>query len=213
LTVDTNTYKPDQDKPDDGISPLLSRAPPLLSSTADPISQHPDSPLRTPNSALDDAIPPEHKRIPGLIPRSPLSPPTTNNKSDTAGIGLGLGFRSLSRKNTNNNSSNDAGTTGRSWRGRRKPVPPPIVVVHPPRENWGFKEVKSPAVESVKGTIVVASPGSGSASAGMSPGGLAPAVEGTPARGKSKRRTVWGMIEGWWDLGLLERMGTVRRRK
>jgi hypothetical protein len=38
-------------------------------------------------------------------------------------------------------------------------------------------------------------------------------VEGTPARGKSKRRTVWGMIEGWWDLGLLERMGTVRRRK
>jgi hypothetical protein len=31
---------------------------------------------------------------------------------------------------------------------------------------------------------------------------------------KKKRRTVWGMmVEGWWDLGLLERMGTVRRKR
>ncbi|KAL2266689.1 hypothetical protein VTJ83DRAFT_6041 [Remersonia thermophila] len=28
-----------------------------------------------------------------------------------------------------------------------------------------------------------------------------------------KRKTVWGLIDGWWDLGLLERMGTVRRKK
>ncbi|KAM7188275.1 hypothetical protein V8F20_010652 [Naviculisporaceae sp. PSN 640] len=30
---------------------------------------------------------------------------------------------------------------------------------------------------------------------------------------KTQRRTVWGMIDGWWDLGLLERMNTVRRKK
>jgi hypothetical protein len=197
------------DSLDDGISPLLSRAPPLLSTTTpDPLPPSKDcvSTPVTPNSALDDAIPPEHKRIPGLIPRSPLSP--------NRGIGLGLGFTALSGKNTTTNSR-AAGNDRRSWRGRRKPVPPPIVVVHPPRENWGFKEVRSPAVESVKGTIVASTPGSGAASAGvgggLSSGGLV--VEGTPARGKSKRRTVWGLIEGWWDLGLLERMGTVRRRK
>ncbi|KAK6076419.1 hypothetical protein SCUP234_07153 [Seiridium cupressi] len=31
-------------------------------------------------------------------------------------------------------------------------------------------------------------------------------------KGKPKRRTVWGMIEGWWDLGLLERGKSLRRK-
>lgn len=28
---------------------------------------------------------------------------------------------------------------------------------------------------------------------------------------KTKRRTVWGMLEGWWDLGLLERGKSLRK--
>jgi len=33
-------------------------------------------------------------------------------------------------------------------------------------------------------------------------------------QGKAQqRRTVWGMIDGWWDLGLLERMGTMKKKR
>lgn len=28
-----------------------------------------------------------------------------------------------------------------------------------------------------------------------------------------QRRTVWGMIDGWWDLNLLERMGTMKKKR
>ena len=98
-------------------------------------------------------------------------------------------------------------------------MPHPIVVVHPPERRdartvscgRGFEEVVLSAgavsVRSVKGCVVdVVTPGTGKGE-GLSPGG------GEGGR-KGKRRTVWGMVvEGWWDLGLLERMGTVRRKR
>ncbi|KAI1094106.1 hypothetical protein F5B19DRAFT_490850 [Rostrohypoxylon terebratum] len=34
----------------------------------------------------------------------------------------------------------------------------------------------------------------------------------TMTRPKPKRRTLWGVIEGWWDLGLLERGKSLRRK-
>jgi hypothetical protein len=106
-------------------------------------------------------------------------------------------------------------------RTKRKHVPHPIVVVHPPERRdttaatrtvscgRGFDEVVLSAgavsVRSVKGCVVdVVTPRSGKGE-GLSPGG---------GGGRGKRRTVWGMVvEGWWDLGLLERMGTVRRKR
>lgn len=169
----------------DGISPVLSRAPPPPHPPAPSSSGNLGPPSRTyagdsPTSVYsprdgdgdDDynAIPDEHKRIPRAIPRSsPLSP--------TFIRGLGI----IAKK---------GGV-------RRKPPPPPIVVVHPPPGAGYLAEGKSAVVEVVSvGT------------AASSGGGQSPAVARPP-----KRRTVWGLIEGWWDLGLLERMNTVRRRK
>ncbi|KAI1205581.1 uncharacterized protein F4807DRAFT_442250 [Annulohypoxylon truncatum] len=34
----------------------------------------------------------------------------------------------------------------------------------------------------------------------------------TMTRPKPKRKTLWGVIEGWWDLGLLERGKSLRRK-
>lgn len=109
----------------------------------------------TPSPPSDDVIPDEHKRVPGLIPRSPLSP-----------ISVSLGFMAK--------------------RAVRKPVPEPIVVQMPSRAKF---DVASPGLES----IAIASP--------------------TVEQKKPKRKTMWGFVEGWWDLGLIDRMGTVRRKK
>lgn len=42
-----------------------------------------------------------------------------------------------------------------------------------------------------------------------------PGPDVKPPPAPPKRKTMWGLgfVEGWWDLGLLERMGTVRRKK
>ncbi|KAK3385737.1 hypothetical protein B0H63DRAFT_187200 [Podospora didyma] len=133
----------------DGISPLMSRAPPPRSGTNLTVPPRVVMPDDVPASPSDDIIPEEHIRVPGLIPRSPLHP-------------LGT-FRS--KRN-------------------RKPVPPPIIVHAPP--------------ESLKGVL----------SAGM-----VSVKINTPIAAKPKRRTVWGLIDGWWDLGLLERMNTIKRKK
>lgn len=67
------------------------------------------------------------------------------------------------------------------------PVPPPIVVPSPPGRSSRFKEQTSPspALETV-----IFSP---------------PPIPSAP----KKRKTVW---EGWWDIGLLERMNTIKRK-
>ncbi|KAK4235464.1 hypothetical protein C8A03DRAFT_36678 [Achaetomium macrosporum] len=181
----TDNNENDNKKQEDGISPLLSRAPPLPLPSSPHRKTTSPPPVRaafppSPSSAIDDTIPDEHKRIPIQLPRSPLSP---------LRVGFGLGI--MSRSLTKSFRSNPI----------KKPVPPPIVVVHPlaAEKNTGFKEVQSPAVQSATATIVDNT--------------LPSPSPVTPRKTSSKRRTVWGFIEGWWDLGLLERMGTVRRRK
>ncbi|KAK3377025.1 hypothetical protein B0T24DRAFT_525564 [Lasiosphaeria ovina] len=131
----------------DNISPILSRGPPPTASA--------NNDLASLSSPSDDAIPEEHKRVPGLIPRSPLSP-----------------------------------LRGFMPRRGRKPAPPPIVT-HPYLTSHGGKAAVTPGMVSV--------------------GIQSPAA--APVQAKPKRRTVWGIIDGWWDLGLLERMNTVKRRK
>ncbi|KAI1138024.1 hypothetical protein F5Y05DRAFT_47975 [Hypoxylon sp. FL0543] len=37
-------------------------------------------------------------------------------------------------------------------------------------------------------------------------------IEGRSTNKKPKRKTLWGVIEGWWDLGLLERGRSFRRK-
>ncbi|KAK3317660.1 hypothetical protein B0T19DRAFT_295504 [Cercophora scortea] len=145
----------------DNISPVLSRGPqpPASRSLAPPSPPAaiiaPATMPETPPSPSDDVIPEEHRRVPGLIPRSPLSPI--------------YGFMAK--------------------RAMRKVVPPPIVVVGP--SSAKYERGVSPGLESV--------------------GIASPAAQQQPI--KPKRKTMWGIIDGWWDLGLLERMNTVKRRK
>lgn len=193
----------------DGISPLLSRAPPppppaqtstttttttttdtTTAPTANTISQPQSTSSPTAAAATsptdDDKIPAEHKRVPLPLPRSPLSP--------IRGLGVGLGlFMSRSVRRVG-----------------RKPVPPPIVVVHPPargddesdldlERGIGAEKGKTGSGSSPK--VVTVSSAKGEL--------VSPAL----STGGKKRRTVWGLVDGWWDLGLLERMGTVRRKR
>ncbi|KAK3935314.1 hypothetical protein QBC46DRAFT_272075 [Diplogelasinospora grovesii] len=140
---------------DDGISPVLSRAPPApaTATKADGLGI-----MQSRVSAIDDRIPEEHKRVPGLLPRSPLL--TVSNSI--------RGYRAK--------------------RAGRKPAPPPIVI-HPSTPSLYRK-----GPESGMESVTIQTPM-------------------TAKMAKPKRKTVWGMIEGWWDLGLLERMGTVKKRE
>ncbi|KAK0725258.1 hypothetical protein B0H67DRAFT_479777 [Lasiosphaeris hirsuta] len=139
----------------DGISPILSGAPALRAGDNGRLA--PPVMPETPASPSDDIIPAEHRRVPGLIPRSPLSP-----------IRASFGFITAKRA-------------------VRRPVPPPIVVEAPQRGRFQKDDV-SPGLESV----AIASP---------------------PPLGGSKMRSARKTVFGWWDLGLLERMNTVRRKK
>lgn len=180
LDKTTDKEKEIDNQEEESISPLLSRAPPLPAPSSTNTTSNPrpsSSPPPTPYSPTDDVIPAEHKRIPGLIPRSPIL--------TLSGLGI----------------------VAKRVVGPRKPVPAPILVVHPPSSqtneestfDLGKMGLKSPAAVSVAGSIVV------------SP--VLPVPVHTKQKEKSKRRTMWGLVEGWWDLGLLERMGTVRRKR
>ncbi len=181
---------------DDGISPLLSRAPALL--FPPPTTTAAQDGLTSPS----DVIPPEHKRIPVPIPRSPVMPPTPPSPpTKPSGLGLGLDF--LARRSLRKSTFSLSPTA----RGSKKQLPPPPIVLVVRRNQgggWGVaKEVTKEEVEEV-------------VSAKASLGGVSPVVvppSPAPTKGK-KRRTVWeGLVDGWWDLGLLERMGTVRRKR
>ncbi|KAL1840786.1 hypothetical protein VTJ49DRAFT_7741 [Mycothermus thermophilus] len=203
----------DQDKDEDGISPLLSRAPPAVESclsraTALGIT------TGTSTSPTDDTIPPEHKPIPLPFPRTrQLTPPSHLPPLDF---------------------DPDKQT-------KRKPLPPPrlqIPTLTPTRRRRVEEAMvlASAGAASVAGSIVVLSSASPSQS-GTTPvpasgksvylkgqevhelgsvsgtGGAGAGKGGKGSVSGGKRRTVWGFIEGWWDLGLLERMGTVRRKR
>ncbi|GAB1317849.1 hypothetical protein MFIFM68171_08059 [Madurella fahalii] len=209
---------PTDEQEADGISPLLSRAPPprpppppgppssAMNFLLPPPPPPPPPPINGDDSLTSiyppptsaggdnnndndgDVIPDEHKRVPGLIPRSPLRSPTEFLR------GLGIVARKVPRRK----------------------APPPPIVVHPPPPppppplrlggagHYYLAEGKTAVVEMVS----VAGPDTAATTttpATTHMPGLSPAA-------KPKRRTVWGMIEGWWDLGLLERMNTVRRK-
>lgn len=139
----------------DSLSPIMSGAPPP--------PKYPPK-VVTPSSPRDDTIPNEHKRVPGLIPRSPLSP-------------VAAGLASMAR------------------RAVRRPVPSPIVVQPLPKSKFFQKQDDSPD----SATVVI--------------GIETLPVPVTDEKPKSKRKTMWGFnVEGWWELGLLERMNTVRRK-
>ncbi|KAK3952308.1 hypothetical protein QBC32DRAFT_212832 [Pseudoneurospora amorphoporcata] len=84
---------------------------------------------------------------------------------------------------------------------KRKEVPPPIIV-HPssPSQFAHVVNGHSPGMDSV----ALGTPVDG-------PSWTPSLPQQTPSPPK-RRRTVWGMmVEGWWDLGLLERMGSGKR--
>ncbi|KAJ4407263.1 hypothetical protein N0V85_004393 [Neurospora sp. IMI 360204] len=84
----------------------------------------------------------------------------------------------------------------------RKEVPPPIIV-HPssPSQYAHVVNGSSPGMDTVVLGTPVDVPG---------PSQSPPQLQ-TPNPPK-RRKTVWGMmVEGWWDLGLLERMGSGKR--
>lgn len=185
----------EEDQEEDGISPLLSRAPALLF----PPAPNTQDGLTSPS----DIIPPEHKRIPVPIPRSPISPPQPPPSPPAKPSGLGLGLDFLARRSLRRSTLSPSPS-----RGSKKQLPPPPIVLVVRRTQgggWGVaKEVSTAEVEEV-------------VSAKASLGGVSPVVpvppSPAPTKGK-KRRTVWeGLVDGWWDLGLLERMGTVRRKR
>ncbi|KAK3898848.1 hypothetical protein C8A05DRAFT_46937 [Staphylotrichum tortipilum] len=190
----TTLEKGEEAEEEDGISPLLSRAPALL-------FPPPQTSAHDGLASPSDVIPPEHKRIPVPIPRSPISPPPPPSPATKPSSGLGLGLDFLARRSLRKSTLSISPS-----RGSKKQLPPPpivLVVRKNPAGGWGVaKEVSREEVEEV-------------VSAKASLGGVSPVVVPSPAPTKGKkRRTVWeGLVDGWWDLGLLERMGTVRRKR
>ncbi|KAK0610011.1 hypothetical protein B0T17DRAFT_621289 [Bombardia bombarda] len=153
-----------------GISPILSRAPPpsnrSLAGSYPPPPPPPPPPLtmsEKASSPSDDVIPDEHKRIPGLIPRSPLSPMR--------------GFMAR--------------------RARKHAVPPPIVIQSSSSSGNFDLEKGGGVVTTGLESVAIQSP----------------ATTAVQPAAKPKRKTVWGFVDGWWELGLLERMNTVRRKR
>ncbi|EGZ69438.1 hypothetical protein NEUTE2DRAFT_115967 [Neurospora tetrasperma FGSC 2509] len=86
---------------------------------------------------------------------------------------------------------------------KRKEVPPPIIV-HPSSPSQFAHVVNSAGTDSVAlGTPVD----------GLGPSQSPPPPHLQMPNPPKKRKTVWGMmVEGWWDLGLLERMGSGKRK-
>ncbi|KAK3997920.1 hypothetical protein QBC44DRAFT_46673 [Cladorrhinum sp. PSN332] len=80
-------------------------------------------------------------------------------------------------------------------RQKRKSVPPPPPIITIPIRQSKFREEKTPDVAVALQTV-----------------GLTPPPLPVPAMKPIKRKTVWGVIDGWWDLGLVERMNTIKRK-
>lgn len=90
---------------------------------------------------------------------------------------------------------------------KRKEVPPPIIV-HPssPSQFAHVVNDNSPGMDSV----ALGTPIDGH---GPSRTPSLPTQQQQTPQPPKRRKTVWGMmVEGWWDLGLLERMGSGKKR-
>ncbi|KAK4166947.1 hypothetical protein QBC43DRAFT_349760, partial [Cladorrhinum sp. PSN259] len=77
---------------------------------------------------------------------------------------------------------------------RKSVAAPPPIITNPPRQSK-FREEKTPDVAIALQTV-----------------GLTPPPLPVLAMKPIKRKTVWGVIDGWWDLGLVERMNTIKRK-
>ncbi|KAL2119116.1 hypothetical protein VTJ04DRAFT_6076 [Mycothermus thermophilus] len=226
VASNNNSLRPSE-KDEDGISPLLSRAPHL-----------PDPKSNALGIITGDIIPKEPTTSSLPAPRTrQLTPPTqpTNTSNLPSHLTTVL-----------DNINPDKQT-------KRKPLPPPRIIIpstpptSPPtravrRTVEEAMAVASAGAASVAGSIVIlATPSTtttatatatATASGGIPPFPPLPGKEafemgsmggvGSPGSNKaksgkgapgSKRKTMRELIDGWWDLGLLERMGTVRRKK
>lgn len=83
---------------------------------------------------------------------------------------------------------------------KRKEVPPPIIV-HPSSPSQFAHVVNSAGMDSVALGTPVSPP-------------QQQQTQIPNSNPPKRRKTVWGMmVEGWWDLGLLERMGSGKRTR
>lgn len=88
---------------------------------------------------------------------------------------------------------------------KRKEVPPPIIV-HPSSPSQFAHVVNSAGADN---SVALGTPVEGLGPNSQSP----PPHLQMPTNPPRRRKTVWGMmVEGWWDLGLLERMGSGKRK-
>ncbi|KAI1374335.1 hypothetical protein F4677DRAFT_176709 [Hypoxylon crocopeplum] len=111
--------------------------------------------------------------------------------------------------------------------------PPPTVVIPPTPSDDGFTPVTpTPASPTLKGLRLSRAPPLPRDALGIPAGRkfvrskskrvqiedddstpLSPtSPRNMEAKQKPKRKTLWGVIEGWWDLGLLERSKSLRRK-
>ncbi|KAI0170005.1 hypothetical protein GGR52DRAFT_491604 [Hypoxylon sp. FL1284] len=103
---------------------------------------------------------------------------------------------------------------------RTKPAPPSPIVIPPTPSDDGFTRIRraSPLHRDALG-IPIGKKFTRSKSKSVrydddddtTP--LSPDTEAqTAPKQRPKRKTLWGVIEGWWDLGLLERGKSLRRK-
>jgi len=183
------------DESETDLSPILSGLPP------------PPSHQQSGDISNEDEIAEEHKRVPELIPRSPASPRSPRSPlSPLSPARIGLGLASMARRAV----------------AARKPVPAPVTVVHvvhhhsvsvPVPVIIGIDSAGGRGMNSKSGFVYASEKAEhmGFETVELaSPVLFPPPVPEEKERAKPKRKTMW---EGWWDLGLLERMNTVRRKK
>lgn len=168
----------------------------------------PESPLTASAAAAaaahEDSIPAKHKRIPEKIRTQNLEvPPLTPTSA-----GSDDGFTPV---NTPHHGGSGGLASAFSPRLKTK-----IPSLPSPRDALGIpiSKIKSFAARSVGR----ASPVDSDDLEPLSPAVVVHDADGLPvpvqqqAREKPKRRTVWGVLEGWWDLNLLDRGKSLRRK-
>ncbi|ORY57759.1 uncharacterized protein BCR38DRAFT_489761 [Pseudomassariella vexata] len=143
------------------------------------------SPMPLSHSPTDDFIPIMHKRIPEKIHTRMPSPPPTPIDDDDDGFTPITPITPRSR-----------GLLGRDALG--------IPVL---KSKFSRSKSKKVTGSTAFDDLEPLSP-SNDVARGVDGSGLPVPV----TQSKSTRRTVWGVLEGWWDLGLLDRGKSLRRK-